>query len=137
VFTYTLLQGLEGAAAGEVTSDSLRDYLRNNMKSFMRDEQRVPSIAKEPIFVQTDPLSFGTRAQKPRFAVTLRFPQEWIGEQVTISANGSSLAAETTLQVAEWTPELEAGSYAVFAPNLGRAQAFTVSGERTDAVTVS
>jgi uncharacterized caspase-like protein len=136
VFTYTLLKGLEGAATGEVTSDSLRDYLRNNMKSFMRDEQRVSSVSLEPVFGPTDPISFVAPGPKPKFAITLRFPDDWVGKRVTISANGSSLAADTVLAQAEWKPELEAGSYAVFVPDMNHSQAFTVSGEETDAVTV-
>jgi uncharacterized caspase-like protein len=135
VFTYALLQGLEGAAAGEVTSDSLRDYLRNNMKSFMRDDQRIPTVAQEPAFGPADPISFGALAQKPTFPVTLRFPNDWIGSRVTISTSASSpLAAETVLREAEWTPQLEAGSYVAFVPELNRFQAFSVTGGGTDAL---
>jgi uncharacterized caspase-like protein len=136
VFTYALLRGLEGAAAGEVTSDSLRDYLRNNMSSFMREDQRTSKIAQEPVFGPTDPMSFGAPAQeKPRFEVTLRFPQACAGKRATVSVNASSpLSAETVLQQTEWPVQLEAGSYVAFVPELGLFQAFSVSGGENNAV---
>lgn len=130
VFTYALLQGLNGEASRPITTSSLRDYLLNNMSSFMRDDQRSNSaIAKEPAFARTDELVFGQPAQRPTFAVTLRFPPEWVGKRVTISVGATSpLIAETVLQQAVWTPQLEAGAYAVFAPELGHFQAFAVNG---------
>ena len=136
VFTYALLQGLRGAASGEVTSDSLRDYLINNMKSFMRAEQRTNStVAKEPAFGHIDAIRFATPAQRPTFPVRLRFAQRCIGKRATISVNRTSpLAAETVLQAAEWKPKLQTGSYVVFVPELGLYQAFSITGEGSDAV---
>jgi uncharacterized caspase-like protein len=138
VFTYALLQGLKGEASRPITTSSLRDYLLNNMSSFMRDDQRSNSaIAKEPAFARTDELVFGQPAQRPTFAVTLRFPPEWVGKRVTISVGATSpLIAETVLQQAVWTPQLEAGAYAVFAPELGHFHAFAVNGSGGLVVTV-
>jgi hypothetical protein len=134
-FTYALLKGLEGAAAGDVTSDTLRDYLRNNMKSFMRDDQRTSVVAQEPAFGPTDPITFGAPPQKLRFGVTLRFPQEAVGKKATISVDASSpLVAETVLAAPEWKVELETGVYVAFVPDLNRYQAFGVTGEQEDAV---
>lgn len=100
------------------------------MSSFMRDDQRSNSVvAKEPAFAQTDELDFGQPAQRPTFAVTLRFPPEWVGRRVTISVSATSpLIAETVLHQAEWTAQLEAGIYAVFAPELSHFHAFAVTG---------
>jgi Caspase domain len=136
VFTYALLQGLEGAAAGEVTTDSLRDYLRNSMSTFMREDQRTSAVvAREPSFGPTDPMSFGTPAQRPKFTLTLRFPEACVGKRATVSVNASSpLAAETVLGKAEWPVELEAGSYVAFVPDANLFQAFSVTGEEKDAV---
>jgi uncharacterized caspase-like protein len=135
VFTYALLRGLEGGAAGELTSDSLRDYLRNNMSSFMREDQRISTIAQEPTFGPTDTMSFGAPAQKPKFRVKLQFPEKCAGLHATVSVNASSpLAAETVLEGTEWQVELEAGTYVAFVPDLELFQAFWVSGEERDAV---
>lgn len=65
VFTYTLLQGLNGAAADanthQVTSASLRNYLYNSMKAFMtEDDLHDPNISKEPDFGFDDPIVFCT-----------------------------------------------------------------------------
>jgi hypothetical protein len=130
VFTHALLQGLKGAANTPITTSSLRDYLLNNMSSFMRDDQRRNNaVAKEPAFARTDELDFGQPAARPTFGVTLRFPQEWVGKQVTISANSTNpLNAQTVLEQAEWTPQLEVGIYVLFAPELGHYQAFEVTG---------
>jgi hypothetical protein len=136
VFTYALLQGLNGAASGEVTTDSLRDYLRNSMATFMRDEQRQDArVALEPAFGKTDPIVFATPVDRPKFTVTFQFPAGCVGRRVTVSTDASGpLAAETVLQQAEWPAELKAGSYVVFVPELSIFQAFSVTGGGSDAI---
>jgi hypothetical protein len=134
-FTYALLQGLRGAATGDVTSASLRDYLLNNMKSFMRDDQHIATVAQEPDFGRTDEIEFATAAQTPKFPVTLRFRDDCVGRQATVRTRSSlPPAAETVLAQAEWRPELEAGAYVAFVPDLQLASVFTVTGGGLDDV---
>lgn len=59
VFTHTLLEGLRGAAAdpatGAVTTESLRDYLFNNMRRHMSQAHLDdPNVSKEPDFGTVD-----------------------------------------------------------------------------------
>jgi uncharacterized caspase-like protein len=137
-FTYALLQGLDGAAGATVTSDNLRDYLRNNMSSFMREDQRVRPIAQEPKFPLSDPMTFATYLEKSKFPITLRFPQSCVGKRATVGTNASSpVLEEEVLQTEEWTPELAPGVYVVFVTDAGITQPFVVTGEGSDAVTVS
>jgi uncharacterized caspase-like protein len=130
VFTYALLQGLEGAARTPISTSTLRDYLVNSMASFMRADQRSNSlVAKEPAFGRTDELVFGQPAQRTTFPVTLRFARGWIDRRVTISVSSTTpLIAETVLRAEEWTPQLEAGVYVLFAPEHGDFHPFAVNG---------
>lgn len=133
-FTYALLQGLHGAAPGDVTSDSLRNYLSNTMHSFMRDDQRSlrGSIATEPAFGKTDPIVFSERPT-PKFPLTLQFSQECEGRRATVGTRPSEpLAAETTLAGTTWKLALEPGSYAVYVDGLDITKAFTVWGGGVD-----
>jgi hypothetical protein len=134
VFTYALLQGLKGAAAGAVTSGTLRDYLVANMKSFMAANQRVSAVAQEPVFGTTDAMSFTTPPVKPKYTVTLRFPQSCIGMDATISVNASTpLLAQTNLMQQDWTVDLEAGLYVAHVPDPGISHPFAVAGDRSHA----
>jgi uncharacterized caspase-like protein len=134
-FTYTLLQGLEHAGAGQVTTQDLRDFLFNNMRLCMREDQRVRAVSEEPVFGTTDTMSFGAPARKSQFPVTLRFPSKAIGKQATISVNSSSpLTAQTVLKKRDWKVKLEAGTYVAFVPELNHYQPFTITGESTNGV---
>jgi hypothetical protein len=133
-FTYALLQGLKGAAPGDVTSDSLSNYLRNTVKDFMRPEQRSSkTVAVEPAIGKTDPMVFAT-LPTPTFDVTLRFPQTCAGRLATIFTTRSQPAvAEMVLDGdAEWTVALEAGAYGVEVADLGISKAFEVTGGGVD-----
>lgn len=134
VFTYALLQGLRGAAAGGVTSESLRDYLRNNMKSFMREDQRVIGVSQEPLFGPVDHMTFGAGGPPRKYAVTLRFPQEHVGRRATVSVNGSAPIEDVVLKAPEWKLELEPGAYVAYLPEAERFGAFAVTGENTGAI---
>lgn len=135
VFTWALLKGLDGAAArnGVVTSESLRDYLTNNMSTFMRDDQRNnPMVAKEPDFGEVDPMTFRVIAapQTSLFPIVLRFPPACIGKLVNIITSASRPPEKsTTLQQADWRLDLPAASYAAFVPELPFVSAFTITGE--------
>jgi hypothetical protein len=132
-FTWALLSCLKGPA----TSTSLRNYLHNNMSSFMRGDQRqIKDVAKEPIFGATDELTFGSPlAATPRFEVTLRFPPDCVGKRATVSVDASSpLAAETVLKAPDWKVQLEAGTYVAFIAETNLLHPFTVTGGEDDAV---
>lgn len=140
VFTYALIKALRGAAprdlSGAITSDGLRDYLRNNMASFMTDQQRADGrVAREPSFAKTDPMIFSSPSQPLRFGVTLRFPTAAVGRRATVSTDASSpLVAETTLAGEDWKLQLAAGAYVAFLPELDTFTAFAVTGGDQDQV---
>ncbi len=80
VFTYALAQGLNGAAAdpgtGNVTSDSLKNYLFNHMKSFMSEAHLSQAdISQEPDFGPDDPIVFWSAAVPLTFPVEIMFPE--------------------------------------------------------------
>lgn len=133
-FTYALLQGLKGAAATPVTSDSLRDYLRNAMQTFQRPDQRQrPTVAREPSFGWTDPMVFAA-PERPRFSITLRFSQECVGKRVMVGVRPADPILDTVLPAPEWIVELEAGAYGVYVDDLGLSKAFQVIGGGADGV---
>jgi Caspase domain len=138
VFTHALLKGLNGAAGTPVTTQALKKYLFNSMKTFMTPEQRAnPQVAKEPWFEQEYDLEFAAPAAPPTFEATLRFPPECAGKRVTLSVNASSpLVADEILAAPEWKPKLPVGAYAVYVPDLGLAKAFQVTGGQDAVVTV-
>lgn len=129
VFTYALLQALDGAAGEVVDTASVRKYLQNTMRAYMRDDQRVPSVAEEPNFVYTDDMTFATYPEPRRYPVTLTLPDACAGKAATIAVDKASPAiAETVLDGTTWELELPAGVYAALVPELGRAMAFQVIG---------
>jgi hypothetical protein len=141
VFTWALLKGLDGAAAleGAITSDSLRDYLKMNMKTFMRDDQLADAqVAKEPDFGNIDPITFRRLNAASRFPVTLRFPATCIGKPATIVTSASHPpAAATTLAQTDWQLDLETGSYAAFVPALGLVHPFTITGGNANGAVIT
>jgi uncharacterized caspase-like protein len=138
VFTHALLKALKGAAGTPVTTQALKKYLFNSMKTFMTDAQRSNrQVALEPWFGEAADLELAAPAAQPSFTATIRFPPECVGKQVTISVNASSpLVADETLAAEEWKPELPVGAYAVYVPELGLQAAFQVTGGQDAVVTV-
>jgi uncharacterized caspase-like protein len=138
VFTHALLKGLKGAAGTPVTTQALKKYLFNSMKTFMTDAQRRnPQVAKEPWFEQAADLELAAPTKAPSFTATIRFPPECVGKRVTISVNASSpLVADEMLAAEEWKPKLPVGAYAVYVPELGKQAAFEVTGGQDAVVTV-
>lgn len=138
VFTWALLKGLEGAAKGDVTGNSLRNYLHSNMNSFLGPEERVAAVSQDPVFGTTDEITFVSGpAARPKFTVTLRFPNECVGKEATISVDAASpLTAETKLKKADWVVALEAGTYVAFVPEEKIIHPFTVSGGGDELVAI-
>jgi uncharacterized caspase-like protein len=140
VFTWALLKALNGAAAveGAVTSDTLRNYLTANMKTFMRTDQLADDqVAKEPDFRNVEPMTFRKFDAASRYPVTLRFPATCIGQAATIVVSASRPpAATTTLAETEWRLQLEAGSYAAFVPAVNLVHPFTITGGSANGVVI-
>lgn len=134
VFTYALLQALDGAAGQVVDTQSLRKYLQNTMRAYMRDDQQVPSVAKEPNFGYTDDITFATYPKPKRFPVTLVFPDPCAGLAATIGVTKSDPAvARKVLDGRTWKLRLAAGVYAALVPELDLAMPFEVIGRGPDA----
>lgn len=134
VFTYALLQGLKGAAGQVVDTGSLRKYLQNTMRAYMDDDQRVPSVAKEPNFGHTDDITFATYPEPRRYPVTLVFPGTCAGQEATIGVKKSRPAiARKVLVGTTWKLDLAVGVYAALVPGLDLAMPFEVIGRGTHA----
>jgi hypothetical protein len=119
IFTWSLLEGLRGAAAdqnGTITSQSLSDWLRQAQLGWLTDDERAnPDVAKQPEIIKSDPLVFATGVAPLDFDVTLRVngaaaPVEtriWCGSppapslQVTIARAGSGIKLKPGLYLAE------------------------------------
>ena len=119
VFTWSLVQGLRGAAAdrnGTVTSQSLTNWLRHAQYGWLDDADRnTVGIASEPDFVDSDPLTFGTGLSAMLFDVTLRLPgapapvmtRIWSGsppavtKQIAIDADGAAIKLGPGLYLAD------------------------------------
>jgi hypothetical protein len=128
VFSYALVQALNGANGNPVGSENLKNYLYNSLRTFLTEAQLNHSgVAKEPAFGTTDQLVFAARA-RPTFSVTLVFPQDCVGKEATVSTV-DRVIHETTLAARNWTvDDLEAGGYAAYVPELDRRYGFGVTG---------
>lgn len=119
VFTWSLVQGLRGAAAdanGTVTSQSLTNWLRHAQYGWLDDADRnTVGVAAEPDFVDNDPLTFGTGLSPILFDVTLRIPgapapivtRIWSGSppavvnQTAVGADGVAIKLRSGLYLAD------------------------------------
>jgi hypothetical protein len=138
IFTTSLMRGLRGAAAkadGTITSNSLRNYLVNNMKDLMTEQEKIASNFQQPDIPdpQVD-LVFAT-VPPQLVKVTVTFPPN-AGNQ-TIRLRGERYALVASAQTVAGQPwvvpeELQKGSYFVEIAALNLEKAFDVIGdERT------
>ena len=136
VFSYALIQALNGANGSPVETDNLRNYLYNGLRTLLTQAQLNHSgVAKEPFFDTTDPLVFAAPA-RATFVVTLVFPQDCIGKGATISTI-AGVTQQTTLVGPEWKlDDLEAGGYAAYVPELDRTYGFGVTGGVDEVITL-
>jgi uncharacterized caspase-like protein len=132
VFTWTLLEGLRGAAAdanGRVTGRSLADWIRNAQAARMspRDLEDV-DVSKEPEVVQEDAgLIFVRGVSKPSYAVLVSFPPNvtsgtarlWTGTPPRIDKEFPVTGTPVTLS-------LQPGLYLIDVPHAGLRQGFEV-----------
>jgi len=138
IFTTSLMRGLRGAAAkadGTITSNSLRDYLVNNMKGLMTDQELVASNVQQPDIPdpQVD-LVFAT-VPPPRVQLIVTFPPSAGNQTIRLRGAGFALvASDQTVAGQPWVvpQELTKGSYFVEIAALNLEKSFDVIGdERT------
>ena len=134
-FTYALLEGLDRAAPSPVTSDTLRDYLRNAMNEFISEKDRArKTVAQEPAFGRTDEIVFTTRP-RATYPVTLRFSRDCVGRRVTLGTSRTNPpVAETVLERTDWKVELEPGVWGAFVEGSQATKLFEVAGGGVDGV---
>ncbi len=127
VFSQTLMTGLRGAAAnpatGEITSESLRGYLFNNMRSFLDPADLLRSeIAQEPALepstAETGPSFVIATVTVKNFPIRITPPANTIGKIINIRDGmsrdgGLPIVRTTTSDGNVWELELPMGNYVV------------------------
>jgi uncharacterized caspase-like protein len=131
LFTWTLLEGLRGAAAdanGRVTGRSLADWLRNAQSARMpARELGDADIAKEPEVIQEDErLVFVRGASKPAYEVAVSFPGASPGAARLWSGAPPRIVKEFPVPEAQELLTLEPGLYLIDVPDAGLRQGFEV-----------
>ena len=132
VFTWALLEGLNGAAASpitrQVTSESLKNYLIHQMKAFMDPMDIEDSnVSKEPDFGADDPIVFCTVETVPQAVVHLLFPLALADQDFTVvSGTPPKTVAHGRINGRLGKVNLPPGIYFVKAPGL--AKGFEVEG---------
>jgi hypothetical protein len=132
VFTWTLLEGLRGAAAdvnGRVTGRSLADWIRN--AQFGRLSQRDiddADVAKEPEVIQEDAgLIFARGVSKPSYDIRATFPAAAVGATARIWGGAPTRIVNSfTLTASGATLSLPPGLYLIDVPDSGLRQGFEV-----------
>ena len=142
VFTWTLLEGLRGAAAdvnGRVTGRSLADWIRNALSARMTDAHREdPDVAKEPEVVQEDAgLIFARGVGRQPYPVKLAFSSVPDGTKARIWSGQPPLAREETVTSGAINLNLAPGMYVVDVPGASLRQGFEVFDSTTIDVTES
>jgi hypothetical protein len=133
VFTWTLLSGLQGAAAnkdGVVTGESLRAYLLNTMKDFIPPERLASrEISSTPNVVSDPGLAFGARKVPPKFNVRLDVPTP-DGSRVSVwSESPPREILSTTVFGGTANVPLDPGIYVAEAAGQGLRAGFDVTAE--------
>lgn len=131
-FTWTLLEGLRGAAAdanGRVTGRSLADWVRNAMVGRFGEKERADgNVAQEPDVIHEDAgMIFARGVLPPRMRVQLSFPPEAQGKEARIWS-GAPPRIVHKLQVGAEAAraDLPPGLYLVEVPDCGLRQGLEV-----------
>jgi hypothetical protein len=138
VFTYTLLEGLNGGAVEDerITAESLRKYLKGGMKAYMDPEDvRNPDIAETPAFGTVEDIEFDPMPLT-RFAHAIRFSPPHFGKTVQILDNAFAIIEGSTASSETWTVQLQSGYYKLIVDGTAETN-FEVNGKTTDAVLIS
>ena len=138
IFTYALLLGLNGDAidpnTGNVTSESLKNYLFNHMKSFMSEAHlSQPDVSKEPDFGPDDPVVFwsppDSRVTPMNFPIEILFPQSARGNAYRILTGAPPrIIAQGTVPAAPVQVQLPLGLYFVKMDTPALSHGFEVLG---------
>ncbi|WP_299083984.1 caspase family protein [uncultured Ruegeria sp.] len=117
VFSYALLEGLNGAAldeqTGRLTGANLRDYLKNTLKEFLpQQDQNNPDIGDEPAFGTIDDIEFGQFAAKT-FQRKISFEPRHNGMRARIKDGQSTVVLETDAGADLWVVDLMPGLHKV------------------------
>jgi len=139
VFTWTLLQGLNGKAAekGEITGESLRKFLYNAMADNLPKEVREASNVDVKPAVETDlGIVFRTGVPDPTQEVTLKLDAP-DGTDVRIWGGQPHTVVKTaTLAGKQSKVSLDRGLYVAEIAQLGFRQGFEVTGSGDIAVPI-
>jgi hypothetical protein len=131
-FTYTLLLGLQGAAAdpvtGDITTGRLKDYLIGTMSAHMLPEDiEDPDVSNEPDFGIVDELVIVSRSNAVG-TVQLRLPAALLGKPLEIRdgtlASVASKPAESPISLS-----LAPGLYKAVSPQANWSRNFEVTGD--------
>lgn len=141
VFTWTLLEGLRGAAAdanGRVTGRSLADWVRNAQSARFEPRDRDDrDVGQEPEVVQEDAaLIFARGVRPPVYNVSFTFPPAAQGTTAQLWA-GSPFAIAQSFVVGD-TPkhlDLKPGLYLLEVPEVGLRHGFEVVRPTSIAIT--
>ncbi len=140
-FTWTLLEGLRGAAAdlsGRVTGRSLADWVRNALVLRMTEQDMIDvEVAKEPEIVQEDAgLIFVRGVSKPLYSVELQFPGLAVPDTARLWSGAPPRLIDTLpINGLKTTCSLQPGLYLVEVPTAGIRQGFEVVKPTTIVVT--
>ncbi len=132
IFTWTLLEGLRGAAAdvnGRVTGRSLADWVRNAMSArFDARDREDRDVAQEPEVIQEDAgLIFARGVAPPSYEVTLSFPPAAVGKELRVWAGTPPrIAQKLQIAGAPMKVSLKPGLYMVEVPSAGLREGIEV-----------
>ncbi|SDD44523.1 hypothetical protein SAMN05444679_110175 [Variovorax sp. CF079] len=132
VFTWTLLEGLRGAAAdvnGRVTGRSLADWVRNAQSArFVQRDRDDRDVAQEPEVVQEDSgLIFARGVTPPAYEVTLTFKAPATGANAHLWSGSPPVVSRTfTVDDGPKVLALKPGLYLMEVPDAGLRHGFEV-----------
>lgn len=150
VFTWTLLQGLAGAAAdpgtGEINADNLANYMIHRIKDHLTPQDlNDPDISKEPnivardaglVFVPGRPVGAAPPAARTT-AVTLHFPPGSDQAEAIIWSGAPAQPKPVRVAGAQATVELTGGVHIVTVPAKGIRHAIEVSPQGAESFSIS
>lgn len=131
VFTWTLLQGLNGGAIADpkigVTTTALRNYMITAMATYLSPTEKADDrLSQEPDFGSTDEITFVQRATK-RFTIVLDFSAASAKQPVVVLGAGLKPVKQAKVAGPSMTLKLEPGFYAAVVD--GRTTTFQVVGD--------
>lgn len=132
VFTWTLLEGLRGAAAdanGRVTGRSLADWIRNAQVARMAPEDlKDPDVGQEPEVIREDPsLIFARGVAKPFHEVRVSFPPAAVGSEARLWGGAPPRVVKSfPVTGAPEVLSLQPGLYLIDVASAGLRQGFEV-----------